>query len=133
MDASDFEGLWSVVKEVKNGMGPDAQFMGRATFTEGEEGVAYHETGTLVIGDKAAEVERRQIWVFEEERVFINTAEGKPFLFFDWKNPKGSHLFEKDSYDIAYDFSAFPVWTQRWRILGPSKGHVIEATYRRPA
>lgn len=130
-----FEGDWRVSRVIRHARGPDARFEGTARFVPDGAGLIYREEGELVIaGQVPMRAERRYLWRaapdgaidvrFDDGRAFHRIAPGE-------SAPEDRHYCGPDTYDVAYDFSAWPDWTSRWQVRGPRKDYEMVSVYRR--
>jgi hypothetical protein len=126
---ADFEGHWSLTRDIVHENGPPAFFEGEAHWTPQGDGLAYLEAGMLTVqGLAPIQGERRYVWgpdltvYFEDGRVFHHVP------------PRGgpvSHWCDPDQYDGRYDFSHWPSFEVEWQVNGPRKAYRMTSTYRR--
>lgn len=128
---NDFAGIWLLDRAIHHADGTCARFMGRAIWQPDPRGLAYHETGEMVLADGARFLgERRYLWSHDLSVWF---EDGR---FFHKVPPNGgaaAHWCDPDQYDGCYDFAAWPAFTVTWRVLGPRKDYRMQTSYRRPA
>ncbi|WP_417727341.1 DUF6314 family protein [Roseovarius sp.] len=126
---SDFEGVWLVERDIRHADGMVARFAGRACWRPDPGGLAYHETGQMVLdsGMRFAG-ERRYLWA---EDLSVRFEDGR---FFHKVPPMGGetgHWCDPDHYEGRYDFASWPVFTVAWRVRGPRKDYRMVTCYTR--
>ncbi|EAQ01591.1 hypothetical protein OB2597_04103 [Pseudooceanicola batsensis HTCC2597] len=131
MRLSDFEGRWRMSRTVRNTIGPDATFEGLSVFAPDPGGLILTETGEMRIeGQGPMRASRRYLWretatglevFFEDGRFFHRVAGGDA--------PGTRHHCAPDIYEVAYDFSQWPLWSTAWRVTGPRKDYGMVARY----
>ncbi|HKK98593.1 MAG TPA: DUF6314 family protein [Marivita sp.] len=130
---TDFVGTWSVARTIADHLGgPDGQFIGTARFEPSGDGVSYHETGSLTLGEHPAfHAERRYYWRQVGELISVFFEDGRPFHSFDPAHPTSSHWCDPDTYRVTYDLADWPVWRSTWDVSGPRKAYKMVTTYTR--
>ena len=129
MQLADFLGDWRLTREIRHADGTLGRFEGVADWVRSENGALYTERGTLVIeGQGEFQAERRYGWD-SDLRVFFD--DGRFFHQVPGQGGSAGHWCDPDQYDVTYDFSAWPEWHCRWRVLGPRKDYVMTTGYRR--
>ncbi len=130
----DFAGDWRLSRDIAAPDGtPQGRFEGVARFVPDAGGYAYAEAGTLVLpGAAPMRAERRYRWQPEDGRIAVSFADGRAFHAFDPSaTAEADHWCDPDTYRVAYDFGAWPLWTATWRVSGPRKDYLSVSTYRR--
>ncbi|MGK8236294.1 DUF6314 family protein [Roseovarius sp. MS2] len=125
----DFTGVWTLERVIQHEDGASARFSGRAVWKPDPKGLAYHETGEMVLETGARFLaERRYLWSvdlsvwFEDGRFFHTVpAQGGPT----------AHWCDPDQYDGHYDFADWPAFTVTWHVRGPRKDYRMETRYHR--
>lgn len=125
----DFAGAWTLERTIQHADGTGACFTGCAVWRPDPNGLAYHETGEMVLAEGARFMaERRYLWSadlsvwFEDGRFFHNVPpHGGPT----------AHWCDPDQYDGHYVFADWPAFRVTWRVRGPRKDYRMETLYRR--
>ena len=122
MELWDFEGAWSLARRIRHDGGARASFEGRATLSREGSGLRYREEGVLrLAGGTAVAATRVYLWRPAPGGVAVRFEDGRPFHAIDLRRarPEAVHLCGADTYRVAYDLTAWPLWTARWRVDGP--------------
>ena len=130
----DFQGRWRLERRIENALGPEAVFQGHAEFTADAAGLVLDETGRLALaGQGAFQAERRYLWRQEGAAIAVFFADGRPFHRFDpgAELAEAAHWCDPDSYEVRYDFAAWPLWRSEWRVTGPHKDYLMRSVYHR--
>ena len=132
----DFAGRWRLDRRIDDRLsGQVLTLAGEARFVPDDTGLICHESGILHRpGARPMQAERRYLWREDPAGgIAVFFADGRPFHRFD---PSGggagveaSHWCDPDDYRVRYDFSAWPVWTARWRVDGPRKSYGMQSRY----
>lgn len=126
---SDFEGAWLLDRDIRHADGLTGTFTGRALWRPAPGGLAYHETGRMVLGSgHSLTGERRYFWA---EDLSVLFEDGR---FFHTVPPQGGetgHWCDPDQYDGRYDFALWPAFTVTWRVRGPRKDYRMVTRYVR--
>ncbi|MDU8913621.1 DUF6314 family protein [Aestuariicoccus sp. MJ-SS9] len=130
---AEFAGAWTLSRRIEDHRaGATARFEGTARLDPVEAGLAYSEEGQLQMpGQPPIRAERRYLWVKNGAQVSVFFDDGRPFHSFipGDDTPGAAHWCDPDQYDVAYDFSAWPHWTARWRVHGPRKDYTLTSHY----
>ncbi len=133
---ADFEGDWRLERVIEDLKADQTlHFTGGASFIRDLDGLAYAESGRLVLPDGSRmEASRSYRWQEEGEgRVAVHFEDGSYFHSFELATrPSAEHWCDPDSYAASYDFSAWPRWSCRWSVNGPRKEYVMETRFWRP-
>ena len=129
----DFEGEWRLEREIRHSSGDRATLSGKAVLTREEQGLHYHETGTLTIdGQNPMQAERRYIWTPVGRRgVQVLFKNGRAFHTIFPESPQSRHDCAPDVYLVQYEFGAWPVWRSHWDVSGPKKAYKMTSCYSR--
>jgi hypothetical protein len=129
----DFTGRWQVAREITDHRSrAPAQFTGIAEFTPDDAGLAYLETGQLSLpGQPPFHAERRYHWREGADGFDVHFDDGRFFHSVDPDSPTAQHWCDPDTYDVTYDFHAWPIWSSRWTVTGPRKAYDMITTYTR--
>jgi uncharacterized protein DUF6314 len=126
----DFEGSWIIARRIVTQPGDHvALFDGTGIWVPENGGLAYAETGILTMeGAPPMTATRRYRW---ESDLSVHFDDGR---FFHRVPPAGgqtAHFCDPDSYDVVYDFGAWPMFDVTWTVNGPRKSYVMTSHYRR--
>ena len=91
----------------------------------------YVETGLLRLGDQPPmNAERRYFWREGTGGVIeVLFDDGRAFHRIDPADPTDRHWCDPDTYDVTYDFGAWPNWSSTWRVRGPRKDYEMVSHY----
>jgi hypothetical protein len=127
---ADFEGHWTVTRDITQDTGPNAQFTGQAVWIPIAQGLAYRETGVLTLeGQAPMQSERRYHWAPDLSVYF---DDGRFFHKVPPMGGKTGHWCDPDQYDVHYSFDAWPQFQLDWRVTGPRKAYCMRSIYSRP-
>jgi hypothetical protein len=73
---------------------------------------------------------RRYLWRETPEGQAVFFDDGRPFHRLGPNHLADRHHCAPDLYDVTYDFSGWPHWTQSWRVTGPRKDMAIESRFQ---
>ena len=85
------------------------------------------------MGDIASmETEQRYQWCAEGDTIAVFFKDGRLFHRFQMDTRADArHFCDPDHYDVAYNFTGWPVWTMLWRVKGPRKDYTMRSTFSR--
>ncbi len=131
---SDFVGEWQVQRVIRDAKaGQIVHAEGLACLVPADDGLTYDETVTLRLpGQNDMTGTRRYLWRKSEDGIAVHFDDGRFFhsLTLGGVQASDHHDCPPDSYDAAYDFSRWPVWSVRWTVTGPRKSYEMETEYR---
>ena len=139
LQLADFTGLWTISRQIDDrraasGQGA-ARLAGTCDFTLDSEGFMQEERGLLYMPgvDTPFEAARRYLWRAEGALITVFFDDGRYFHSFDpcQTHPEAYHDCTPDRYEVRYDFSKWPIWRARWRVIGPRKDYVSVTEYWR--
>lgn len=134
-DLSQFEGRWTLTRRIEAAGAVTGTFTGEAIFERADTGLALSETGTLTMaGQTPLHAERRYLWQADGAGgIDIRFADGRQFHRIDLASPRPTalHLCDPDRYEVAYDFTDWPVWRTVWTVTGPRKGYTMASVHHR--
>lgn len=131
---SDFLGPWRVERAIDDRLtGAPGRFDGTATFAPDGEALRYREQGTLTVGGRRYPAARENLWRWDGAGVEVLFADGRPFHRFrpEGRGPGTDHPCGPDLYRVAYDLTAWPLWSAEWEVRGPSKDYRMRTAYAR--
>ncbi|WP_299929024.1 DUF6314 family protein [uncultured Pelagimonas sp.] len=124
---SDFLGVWSLERDIRQADGSQAHFEGTARWDADDDGANYLEMGQLVMpGQGQFRSERRYRWG-NDLRVYFD--DGRYFHSVPADGGESAHWCDPDQYDASYDFGQWPNWSCQWTVRGPRKDYVIVGRY----
>lgn len=131
---TDFAGVWTLERKIVDHLGQmSGTLSGHAHWEQrATETLDYHETGQLRLATGGVlTAERRYRWQWAGAEVAVFFADGAPFHSFRAEGITSgtTHLCGQDTYNVAYDFSAWPSWTATWRVTGPKKDYTSTSAY----
>ena len=131
---SDFEGHWTLKRQITDHLGQMSGTMaGSATFRARPEGALnYQEEGTMTLASGGAfAATRRYRWCADGKDIAVFFDDGAPFHQFrpDGLTRGTTHLCGEDTYNVAYDFGAWPRWSATWQVTGPRKEYTSESLF----
>ena len=132
MELGDLAGAWRLVRRIRHDVGGGARFEGRATLAPDGAGLLYREEGALRLPGRAPmAAERTYLWRPGPGGVAVLFHDGRPFhaIPLAAARPEAVHLCGEDTYRVAYDLSAWPRWSQRWRVDGPRHAYAMVSRY----
>ena len=129
---ADFLGRWTFTREISDHLrGEEARAEGKALIVAEEGRWIYEEQANLTLASgQSLTATRRYLWqpagagfdlFFEDERPFHRIDLGRSHAASHWCAP--------DSYDVTYDFAAFPEWESLWQVEGPRKRYAMRTRY----
>jgi hypothetical protein len=128
-ELADFEGRWQVLRQITSEGAPSARFEGEAIWTPADGGLAYRETGRMILeGQPVMQAERRYFWAGD---LSVHFEDGR---FFHHVPPTGGtarHWCDPDNYELTYDVGAWPLFHVFWRVSGPRKSYTAQTQYTR--
>lgn len=130
----DFTGNWSVQRSIDDRRAnAEGKFEGEAIFSEEGAGLVYEENGTLTLGDIASmHASQKFHWQPDGKDVAVYFSDGRYFHGISLEDRADDrHFCDPDRYEVTYDFSAWPVWTTRWKVIGPKKDYTMRSTFVR--
>lgn len=129
------KGTWRLSRTISDFHGgKTAHYEGEARFAPDRSGLAYRESGKLMLEDAVFEAERTYHYrfpslgcaavVFDDERPFhsLDLTSGR------WTT---EHFCAPDRYEGAFCAESGAAWHSQWRIEGPRKDQKIETRYQR--
>jgi hypothetical protein len=128
----DFVGLWRLERRITDARGPQARFSGTACFTRDAAGLQLDETGELQLaGQGRFQAERRYLWRQAGPEIAVFFADGRAFHRFTptAARTEAAHWCDPDTYNVRYDFGAWPCWHAVWTVSGPRKDYVMQSRY----
>jgi len=129
----DFEGTWRIDRVIK-GRPMAGTLTGTAAFQrEAGQGLICREVGQLTLeSGQIFPATRGYHWRAEAARIIVDFEDNTPFHDF---TPSGisfaRHNCAPDTYDVTYDFTAWPNWTATWEVSGPQKAYRMHTRFGR--
>lgn len=120
---ADFEGNWTLTRRILQKDAPSARFEGTALWLPDGDGMAYHESGTLMLdGQPPMQGERRYRW---HEDLTVWFEDGRFFHQVPGMGGATRHWCDPDLYRVQYRFGRWPDFETVWRVTGPRKNYAM--------
>ncbi|MGB1235528.1 MAG: DUF6314 family protein [Planktomarina sp.] len=130
MRLADFEGTWIFDRVIDDALSGQATATGTARIGQG----AYLEETTLTLPDGTVlNGTRKYLWAEVEGGIEVRFHDGRPFHTIRFTAPADAHWCDPDTYNVTYDFDAYPKWTSTWAVKGPRKDYRMVTRYRKQA
>jgi len=130
---ADFAGTWTIRREIRDfRAGSTLRFDGVAKFAGETAALVYVETGRVHLPDgHVLAASRRYLWRAVAAGIAVQFENGRPFHSFSLAGSRATatHHCDPDTYDVAYDFSQWPLWRATWRVSGPRKHYEMVSDY----
>ena len=126
-----FEGRWHLSRVIEdNRAGLTGRLEGTCAWRPDGDGLRQEESGLLHYGDgPPMQASRVYLWRDSPAGVQVLFEDGRPFHRFDPDTGTDRHYCDPDIYDVTYDLSAWPIWTQSWHVIGPRKDALITSRF----
>ena len=120
---SDLRGDWVLTRRITDlRAGIAGRFEGRCRFVPDADGLRQEEEGLLHYGAAPPMLATRSyLWRAAGDGLEVLFADGRPFHGLGPGRLADRHHCAPDIYDVRYDFTGWPVWTQEWAVTGPRK------------
>ncbi|TCP25504.1 DUF6314 family protein [Rhodovulum adriaticum] len=131
-ELAEFAGRWAVARRIEDRRaGQVVHFTGWAAFRPDAAGLIYDEEGTLdVPGQAPMAATRRYLWQSAPGGIDVFFADGRFFhAIAPGHTPCARHDCPPDTYDVSYDFTAWPTWRAVWNVIGPRKDYRMITDY----
>ena len=124
---SDFEGRWSVARQIVHDEGPEAGFSGVAQWARAKGGMSYVEEGKLQVGTLTPmHAQRSYFW---DEALNVWFDDGRFFHAVPVRGGETKHWCDPDSYHVVYNFENWPRFETVWSVTGPKKAYRMTTVY----
>ena len=125
---ADFAGRWWIARQITHADGQTATFSGEAVFSPNDAGeLDYVEEGVLEMpGGHKMRATRRYLWT---DGLVVFFDDGRPFHTVPVSGGSATHLCPPDTYDVTYEFGAWPNWRATWDVSGPKKSYRMTSEY----
>jgi len=129
---ADLAGAWRLTRRITDHRaGLSGHLSGSSHWTPDSIGLRQEEAGVLIFGTAPPmQASRAYLWRAEGAGLAVFFADGRPFHRLGPGQLADRHHCAPDLYDVAYDFSHWPEWTQSWRVSGPRKDMTIESRFQ---
>lgn len=130
---ADLAGVWQLSRRIiDHRAGHEGRLEGRCTWQPDADGLRQEEEGLLYIPTSPPlTARRRYLWRSEGAALCVYFEDGRPFHRLAPGQLADRHHCDPDLYDVHYDFSDWPDWTQSWRVTGPRKDTTIISRFHR--
>lgn len=124
-------GRWSLDRTIRHGDGRVDRMTGDCTFTRTGPRLVQDEVGWLETTEGLFQATRRYIWAERGGWLDVHFADMRPFHTFPVgdSRPETVHLCPPDRYQVAYDFTEWPIWRTVWTVEGPRKDYCMESVF----
>jgi hypothetical protein len=129
----DLEGRWQLSRRIEDRKaGLTGRFDGVSVWRPDGVGLRQEESGVLHYGDATPmQASRVYLWRAEAADVAVYFEDGRPFHRLAPGQVSDRHLCAPDTYDVTYDLTEWPVWTQTWVVVGPRKDSTLISRFTR--
>lgn len=129
---SDLKGLWRLTRTIDDARaGLTGHLHGTSRWDPDEAGLLQQEEGFLHYGTAPPmQAARRYRWRADGDGLAVFFADGRPFHRLSPGLLADRHWCDPDTYDVSYDMSRWPDWTQVWNVTGPRKDAVITSRFQ---
>jgi hypothetical protein len=130
---ADLEGRWALERRIEDRRaGLDGRLSGTCVWRPDGAALVQEEAGTLHYGDAPPILaERRYLWRADGDGLAVFFEDGRAFHRVGPGRMQDRHDCAPDTYDVAYVFDHWPVFSTVWHVTGPRKDHVIHSFYTR--
>lgn len=129
---ADLEGTWRLTRQIADQRaGLTGRLEGTCRWLRDGAGLRQEETGLLHYGTAPPmQSARVYLWRQEADGLAVFFEDGRPFHRLVPGRLSDRHLCDSDTYDVTYDLSRWPDWTQVWRVTGPRKDARITSRFQ---
>lgn len=129
------EGAWRLSRRIDDRRaGLTGHLEGTSRWSPDAQGLRQEETGLLHYGAAPPmQAARVYLWRQEGAGLAVFFEDGRPFHRLGPDRLSDRHLCHPDTYDVTYDLSRWPDWTQCWHVTGPRKDALITSRFQRLA
>ena len=130
---ADLAGQWMLTRRIIDHLGGrGGRFVGQCHWWPETDGLRQDESGLLHYAyAPPMQAHRRYLWRAEGEGLIVFFDDGRPFHRLGPGHLSDRHFCDPDIYDVRYDFSQWPLWTQSWLVQGPRKNMSILSRFQR--
>jgi hypothetical protein len=129
---ADLLGAWRLTRRIiDHRAGLTGALSGTCHWRPYGNGLRQEETGVLIFGTAPPmQASRTYLWRAEGASLVVFFEDGRPFHRLVQGAWADRHHCAPDIYDVTYDFSIWPDWTQVWHVSGPRKEMTIESRFQ---
>lgn len=129
---ADLAGEWALTRRIIDHLGGrEGRFVGECHWRPDAHGLRQEEQGLLHYADAPPmQANRSYLWRAEGGGLAVYFDDGRPFHCLALGRLFDRHHCAPDIYDVRYDFSQFPDWTQSWQVAGPRKNMTIISRFQ---
>ncbi len=130
---TDLEGRWTLSRRIVDHLAArEGRFVGQCRWLPDAHGLRQDEAGILHYADAPPmQAHRSYLWRAEGEGLVVSFDDGRPFHRLGPGQLSDLHQCDPDLYEVRYDFSQWPDWTQSWRVRGPRKDMTLHSRFQR--
>jgi hypothetical protein len=128
----DLKGHWRLTRRIEDARaGLTGDLQGTCRWLPDGDGLRQEEEGVLRYGHAPPmQAARVYLWRETPEGLAVFFEDGRPFHRLIASHLSDRHWCALDIYDVSYDFTGWPDWTQVWRVSGPRKDTVITSRFQ---
>lgn len=128
----DLQGLWRLTRAIVDARaGVTGHLEGTSLWRPDGAGLVQEEQGLLQYGSAPPmQAARRYLWRVDGPGLAVCFTDGRPFHRLSPAVLTDRHWCDPDTYDVTYDLSRWPDWTQVWHVTGPRKDAVITSRFQ---
>jgi len=129
---ADLEGCWHLTRTIEDARaGVTGHLEGTCHWVRDGAGLRQEEEGVLRYGTAAPlRAARSYLWRETADGLAVFFADGRAFHRLGAERLEDRHWCDPDTYDVRYDFTQWPDWTQVWRVTGPRKDAWIKSRFQ---
>lgn len=129
---ADLCGSWRLTRQIiDHRAGQTGDVHGVCRWSEDGVGLIQHETGVMRFGTAPPmQASRAYLWRATGASLVVFFDDGRPFHRLGPGQLHDRHHCPPDTYDVAYDFTGWPDWSQIWHVTGPRKHLRIESRFQ---
>jgi hypothetical protein len=126
------QGRWSLERVIADRRaGVTGRLTGVADWVPDDAGLRQVEQGVLRYGDATPmQATRAYLWRAGPAGLEVFFDDGRPFHKLSATGGSDRHHCAPDLYDVRYDLSDWPMWSQVWTVTGPRKDATITSRFR---
>jgi len=130
---ADLSGSWRLTRRiVDHRAAENGDLTGICRWSKDGVGLRQDEAGVMHFGTAPPmQASRAYLWRAAGASLIVLFEDGRPFHRLGPGQLRDRHHCPPDTYDVVYDFTRWPDWTQIWQVTGPRKDLRIESRFQR--